>query len=337
MFTEKTDKLESLNSDFSLKTESNVMGTTAASTASVAKENLKIHIPPLSKKKRERPPALVSNAPESIVQNGKLTESAIFLLHAFSDVDIDLLRSVEIAVKPIGEFPFYNAWTGGGAWTIGTRIALTENYFDKTGYYYYMQDTYTDKKGNVTDVYDDVYATSQRRIDTSYGNDPMEWIQLLSHEVRHLVQSQAFGTDKKGIKKYKHFFAGQYVKYLGHNRVPFEKTADEGMVLFYNLVWDFKNEKYNKMGLAIQTILNNASISDEDKKKLLEALFTANSVDSFLNNIRSRYHNDNQKKYDKEEKQKEKAEEKRDKRLLPDLKHSGQIDMGEYYEKIFKD
>ena len=264
---------------------------------SIINENSKFQIQAKRSRKKTPPPEpMVSQAPRSIVtKEGKLTSSAIYILNKMTGVDVSLLSNVEIKVKPVGEFPYYNPMKGGGAITIGNTISFTVNWFDKTGYYRRK------KKGTWEDK--------------SYGENSFEWLSLLSHEVLHLPQAQAFGIDEKGINKYKWFFFGQYIKYLGHNNVPFEKEAETGHVTFVNLLWDFTIKSKNILGVQLTQVLNDKSLkSDGDREKAIKALLSTSVVEKDIKKITQWWKNKNPKAFKRAKKQKNKANKKRSKR-----------------------
>lgn len=244
----------------------------------------------------ERPPLPdVSQAPDSIVtDDGKVTSTAIYILSLMSGVSTSTLSTVEIKVKPRGKFPYYNPYKGGGAITIENTISLSENFFDSTGHYGRMK--------------------KKEWRNASFGNDPESWLGLLSHEVRHLRQAEAFGLDEKGIQSYKSFFVWQYISRFGHDPVPFEKTSNEGEFVFWNVVWDYLLESNTPTGVELNRILNDPSLNDAQRKTQIEKLFKNNNVYSDVERYRAEYQSRYPKKYEKENKQMEKAKKKRDKR-----------------------
>ncbi len=209
--------------------------------------------------KTSAPEAKIENAPDSIVNDdGSLTISAAFVLSMLSGVPLETILACKIGIKERGlTFPWYNANKGGGAITVGKTIFMTENFFDRTGYYHYMK---KDKETGLKKVEN-----------TSYGNDPIQWLYLLAHEVRHLTQAEAFGTDAVGIAKYLLKFTELYVTRFGHNAAPLEKTADEGQAVFQAVFvsGDFLNDD----AAFLESVFKNPKMNDTDRLKQLELLF----------------------------------------------------------------
>lgn len=238
------------------------------------------------------PPANPQAPPEVVTSAGKLTESAILILHEITGVDEPTLRGADIRMKQkAGDLPWYNPNNGGGAITLGNTITFTWNYYDSSNSYHFR------KKG-VTYY-------------TSLGNDIYAWLSLLSHEVGHLPQAKEFGTDKKGVSKYKGFFVGQYIRYMSHDKVPFEVAAEEGHYVFLNLIGGYRSK--TSTGQSLLGIMR-SSQTDVQKRAAIQALLQNPTVMQQIQQLRQAYRTSHARKYKRTSKQLKRAAKKRIKR-----------------------
>jgi RHS repeat-associated protein len=237
--------------------------------------------------------------PESVVdKEGKLTASAIKILNALTGVDESLLQQVQIMHTADNKFnaPWYNPNKGGGAMTVGDNIYFTENWFAKSGYG-------SKKFGN-----------------TSYGgNDGFSafmWLSLLSHEVGHLPQTDAFGKDKKGIRMYLGYFAGGYIlrtislQFPVHDGFAPEITAELGQYVFNRIFVsvDANGDQYvNQLGHDFVDAL-----ASGDLDKMNEMLEKMNEQ---ISQFTEEYKKEHPKKFKRMEKKLNKMQKKQDKRV----------------------
>lgn len=140
--------------------------------------------------------------PESILQYDAssntyhLTENAIYFLHLITGVDQYYLRTaiIQSSDNMRSNIPWYSRNEGGGAITLGSHpigatITFTQNWFDNNS---------ADYK------------------DHGYGISTIDWLDQLSHEVRHIPQIGKAG----GYFSYVATAMGQYAAYGGHDNAP---------------------------------------------------------------------------------------------------------------------
>jgi len=104
------------------------------------------------------------------------------------------------------DIPFYANNKGGGAITLGSHpigatITFTQNWFDDNANHYE---------------------------DHGYGLNTLDWLDQLSHEVRHMPQIGKAG----GYLAYASTALGQYAAYGSHDKAPNEIEADLGSKIF---------------------------------------------------------------------------------------------------------
>ena len=155
--------------------------------------------------------------------------SACYLLSLVSEIPISTIANAVVQKRKIGQYrPFYKASEGGGGITLGTKtyktITYTENFFSTN------QEKY---KGN------------------AFGEDINTWLEISSHEVRHLPQIDEAG----GLIKYLLRFIGEYVSSGSHNGAPSEISADIGSYNFKEFV-KFINKTYGQNSLENLLRLN---------------------------------------------------------------------------------
>jgi RHS repeat-associated protein len=239
--------------------------------------------------------------PSTVVdKQGKLTTSAIKILNVLTGVDEVLLQQVQIMGAIDNKFnaPWYNPNKGGGAITVGSTIYFTANWFAESGYG-------SSKYGN-----------------TSYGGEDARsvfmWMRLLSHEVGHLPQADAFGTDKTGIRSYLGYFAGGYIlrsisfQFPIHDGFAAEVTAELGQYVFNQIFMEtveIDGKQVTRVNQLGKDFAN--AIANGNEEKVNEIL---TNVDSQIKTHTEQYNQDNAKKFQKMEKRLEKAESKKVKR-----------------------
>ena len=123
------------------------------------------------------------------------------LLHLVAEVPREVLAKTRIFPRSPGRYiPFYSAYKGGGAITLGSdtwqSITFTENFFS------------TDN---------DLFRGR------AYANNFYTWLHLAAHEAGHLLHANRF----KFILVYLLVFAYQYLKF-GHDAAPLEIEAELG-------------------------------------------------------------------------------------------------------------
>ncbi len=137
--------------------------------------------------------------------DGSPTPTACDLLHAVSDVPLDLLQRMRIrrASDNWLHAPWYR-YERGGAITIGASIYFTRKWFAPDGY----------GDGSIASTW--------------------KWMLHLAHEVGHLPQAERFGLNRWGQLKYIMTFTGQYAwraiafRHPVHDGSPLEIEADMG-------------------------------------------------------------------------------------------------------------
>ncbi len=176
----------------------------------------------------------------------RFTQAAAFLLSLTSGVsENSISQAIIISKKETGNLiPFYKDESGGGAITLGglplekDLIIMTNNYFEnpKTGLYPFH----------------------------SYGNDIYEWLDLLSHEVRHINHINLFNN----LTLYCTFFGISYLQARGHDNSFFEIDADIGQKTFEKFN-DYTNIHYGYN--YISKILESDMSETEKKQKIKES------------------------------------------------------------------
>ncbi len=98
----------------------------------------------------------------------------------------------------------------------------------------------------------------------SYGNDIYEWLDLLSHEVRHINHINLFNS----LTLYCTFFGISYLQARGHDNSFFEIDADIGQKTFEKFN-DYTNIHYGYN--YISKILESDMSETEKKQKIKES------------------------------------------------------------------
>jgi len=145
------------------------------------------------------------------------TDSATYLLHKLSGLEIKLIKECQIIKRGLPYYlPWYKANKGGGAITLGnrkwSRIVFTENFFSS--------DT---KKYN----------------GRAYSDNIDVWLRMASHEIIHIEHAQRF----RSLIIYLIIFIWQYMRF-GHDKSPLEKEADQCTSRYYDFD-RFLKMKYN--------------------------------------------------------------------------------------------
>ncbi|MGB3870366.1 MAG: hypothetical protein WA937_13000 [Flavobacteriales bacterium] len=145
--------------------------------------------------------------------DGSLSEATIILLHAVSQVDLELLRAVRIRPSRSNWFraPWYR-YHRGGAITIGRTIWFTFIWFAPDG----------SGDGSLRSTW--------------------KWLLHLAHEVGHLPQAERFGRSLWGKARYVAAFTWQYgsrallLRRPIHDGSRLEREADLGRQVLMQLI-----------------------------------------------------------------------------------------------------
>lgn len=149
-----------------------------------------------------------------VLADGSISEAAVLLLHAVTNVDKDLLQAARIRPSRSNwlHAPWY-PYNRGGALTIGRTIWFTGIWWD-------------------ADCFGDGSPVSNRR-----------WLLHLAHEVGHLPQAERFGYGLFGKIRYVATFFLQYTARLlllkrDPHDCPLERQADAGRAVLQQLLAD---------------------------------------------------------------------------------------------------
>jgi len=182
-----------------------------------------------------------------------LSSPAAHVLSLVSGVNESYIESAHIIKRHFpGAYPMlYKASEGGGAVTIGgsnpyaTDIYLTENFFEAGNY-----------PKNV-----------------NFSNSIYDWLELLSHEVRHIDHINA--TKNRAL--YMSKFVAKYIIALikqggdfnkGHDTLTEEQYADQGSQTFREFNSYIQRVSGNKENIA--SILNSKDYTDGQKKRIID-------------------------------------------------------------------
>ena len=182
-----------------------------------------------------------------------LSSPAAHVLSLVSGVNESYIESAHIIKRHFpGAYPMlYKASEGGGAVTIGgsnpyaTDIYLTENFFEAGNY-----------PKNV-----------------NFSNSIYDWLELLSHEVRHIDHINA--TKNRAL--YMSKFVAKYIIALikqggdfnkGHDTLTEEQYADQGSQTFREFNSYIQRVSENKENIA--SILNSKDYTDGQKKRIID-------------------------------------------------------------------
>ena len=182
-----------------------------------------------------------------------LSSPAAHVLSLVSGVNESYIESAHIIKRHFpGAYPMlYKASKGGGAVTIGgsnpyaTDIYLTENFFEAGNY-----------PKNV-----------------NFSNSIYDWLELLSHEVRHIDHINA--TKNRAL--YMSKFVAEYIIALikqggdfnkGHDSLTEEQYADQGSQTFREFNSYIQRVSENKENIA--SILNSKDYTDGQKKRIID-------------------------------------------------------------------
>jgi len=182
-----------------------------------------------------------------------LSSPAAHVLSLVSGVNESYIESAHIIKRHFpGVYPMlYKASEGGGAVTIGgsnpyaTDIYLTENFFEAGNY-----------PKNV-----------------NFSNSIYDWLELLSHEVRHIDHINA--TKNRAL--YMSKFVAKYIIALikqggdfnkGHDTLTEEQYADQGSQTFREFNSYIQRVSGNKENIA--SILNSKDYTDGQKKRIID-------------------------------------------------------------------
>ena len=182
-----------------------------------------------------------------------LSSPAAHVLSLVSGVNKSYIESAHIIKRHFpGAYPMlYKASEGGGAVTIGgsnpyaTDIYLTENFFEAGNY-----------PKNV-----------------NFSNSIYDWLELLSHEVRHIDHINA--TKNRAL--YMSKFVAKYIIALikqggdfnkGHDTLTEEQYADQGSQTFREFNSYIQRVSENKENIA--SILNSKDYTDGQKKRIID-------------------------------------------------------------------
>ena len=182
-----------------------------------------------------------------------LSSPAAHVLSLASGVNESYIESAHIIKRHFpGAYPMlYKASEGGGAVTIGgsnpyaTDIYLTENFFEAGNY-----------PKNV-----------------NFSNSIYDWLELLSHEVRHIDHINA--TKNRAL--YMSKFVAKYIIALikqggdfnkGHDTLTEEQYADQGSQTFREFNSYIQRVSENKENIA--SILNSKDYTDGQKKRIID-------------------------------------------------------------------
>ncbi|MBR4136605.1 MAG: FeoB-associated Cys-rich membrane protein [Bacteroidales bacterium] len=175
----------------------------------------------------------------------KLKKSVAHLLSLVSDVNQLQIEDVVIQKRGIGQYrPWYRCKTGGGAIVLGrspyaVNITLTENWFEEDAAAY---------QGH------------------GYGQNTIQWIALLSHEVGHIPHI----GHKGGLVGYALSFLWEYIRY-GHDKAPRELEADKGYLVFKDFYASL-NATYKSH--ALRELLE-SELSEQEKISTLDQWWEA--------------------------------------------------------------
>jgi hypothetical protein len=198
---------------------------------------------PLSENKDVYPKSILSYDPNLGESGGyKLKPSAIHLLSLVSNVSPNIIENTFIQKRGKGHFypfwvPFiaegYAPSAGGGALTLGdnrfnSSITFTPNWF--------TDDT-------------NIYPKSAK------GNNPNLWLDILSHEVGHIPQTERHENMWHYLLK----MLMEYALYGGHDNAPMEKEADIGTDNYREFKTFVDKLHYNKKNNLVNLLKSNKS------------------------------------------------------------------------------
>ena len=151
--------------------------------------------------------------------DGSLTEASIILLHAVSEVDLELLRAVRIRPSRSNwlRAPWYR-YHRGGAITVGRTIWFTR-------------------------IWSEPYGLGDGSLRSSW-----KWLVHLAHEVGHLPQAERFGRSFFAKARYVSAFAWQYASRAllfrrpVHDGSRLEREADLGRQVLLKMIGDAREE-----------------------------------------------------------------------------------------------
>lgn len=182
-----------------------------------------------------------------------LSSPAAHVLSLVTGVNESYIESVHIIKRHFpGAYPiFYNAKEGGGAVTIGGRnsfatdIYLTENFFDAGKY----------------------------PKNADFSNSVYDWLDILSHEVRHIDHVNMTRNRSLYIFKFVTKYIGALIKQKGnfnkgHDMLPEEQYADRGSQTFREFnsyILRSSDKKEN-----ISSILNSKDYTDGQKRHVID-------------------------------------------------------------------
>lgn len=211
-------------------------------------------------RKNDYPTSILSYDPKSVSYNFK--PAAAHLLSLVSGVDIGLIKNARVISR--GGFgalaPTYSTSTGGGAITVGDRnamsIFITENYFS---------------------------ADRSEYGKHAYGYDVNEWMDIASHEVKHLQQIDS-RNNSQTIYLLK--FIMEYARAKGHDGAASEIEADRGRDL-YNEFNSYVKRNITEVGL--EGVLTSTLTEGEKIKEInnYAQQFSHYVFQQFLNKIQN--------------------------------------------------